>query len=174
MKEKLPAGSMNSRCKGPEAGRGMAFESWPLMSLQPPRARVLLPSFLGRKPDELAAQGQKISSLRGACRKRRHQDSEEEAEEEEGESSAESELEEAPVAKRVEATEGMAPAHLPPTLSGAGGQSPVPSNPAGTPAAPSAPPVTASALARPPAKPAIFIPVNRSPEMQVSHPDIEI
>uniref|UniRef100_A0A8W4FNX7 DEAH-box helicase 37 n=1 Tax=Sus scrofa TaxID=9823 RepID=A0A8W4FNX7_PIG len=119
------------------------------------------------KPDELAAQGQKISSLSGACRKRRHQDSEEEAEEEEGESSAESELEEAPVAKRVEATEGMAPAHLPPTLSGAGGQSPVPSNPAGTPAAPSAPPVTASALARPPAKPAIFIPVNRSPEMQV-------
>uniref|UniRef100_A0A8W4FPX9 DEAH-box helicase 37 n=1 Tax=Sus scrofa TaxID=9823 RepID=A0A8W4FPX9_PIG len=118
------------------------------------------------KPDELAAQGQKISSLSGACRKRRHQDSEEEAEEEEGESSAESELEEAPVAKRVEATEGMAPAHLPPTLSGAGGQSPVPSNPAGTPAAPSAPPVTASALARPPAKPAIFIPVNRSPEMQ--------
>nr|XP_015099253.1 probable ATP-dependent RNA helicase DHX37 [Vicugna pacos] len=115
------------------------------------------------KPDEIAAQGQvKISSLSGAHRKRRH----EEAEEEESESSVESEPEEAPAPERVEAAAETATAHLPPAPLGAGDQSPVPSGPPGTPAPPSAPPTAASTLARPPVKPAVFIPVNRSPEMQ--------
>ncbi|KAJ8779249.1 hypothetical protein J1605_012711 [Eschrichtius robustus] len=115
------------------------------------------------KPDDVAAQGlEKISSLSGAHRKRHYQ----EAEEEESESSAESGPEEAPADEPAEAGAGSAPAHLPPAPPGARGQSPVPSGLAETPAPPSAPPAAASALARPPAKPAVFIPVNRSPEMQ--------
>ncbi|XP_033692613.1 probable ATP-dependent RNA helicase DHX37 [Tursiops truncatus] len=110
------------------------------------------------KPDSVAAQGlEKVSSLSGAHRKRHHQ----EAEEEESESSAESGPEETPADEPAEAGAGSSPAHLPPAPPGARGQSPVPS---GLP--PPAPPAAASALARPPAKPAVFVPVNRSPEMQ--------
>ncbi|TKC46656.1 hypothetical protein EI555_011304, partial [Monodon monoceros] len=111
------------------------------------------------KPDSVAAQGlEKVSSLSGAHRKRHHQ----EAEEEESESSAESGPEETPADEPAEAGAGSPPSHLPPAPPGARGQSPVPS---GLP--PPAPPAAASALARPPAKPAVFVPVNRSPEMQV-------
>lgn len=114
------------------------------------------------KPDDMAAQGpEKISSLSGAHRKRRRQEAEEESE-----SSVDSEPEEAPTDNRSEASEGSAPAHLPPAPSGATGQSPVPSGPAETPAPLAATPTAISALARPPSKPAVFIPVNRSPEMQ--------
>lgn len=118
----------------------------------------------GRKSDAVTAPDQRISSLSGAHRKRRLQEAEEESE-----SSAESEPEEAPAAERVGAGAGMVAACWPPALPGAGGESPVPSGPAtqARTAAPPAPPAAASTLARPPAKPAIFIPVNRSPEMQV-------
>ncbi|XDB59287.1 hypothetical protein AB1E18_012686 [Capra hircus] len=122
------------------------------------------------KPDDTAAQGpERISSLSGAHRKRRRQEAEEESE-----SSVDSEPEEAPTDNQSEAptdnqseaSAGSTPAHLPPAPSGTSGQSPVPSGPAETPAPPAATPAAASALARPPSKPAIFIPVNRSPEMQ--------
>lgn len=81
----------------------------------------------------------------------------------------ESEPEEAPAAERVGAGAGVVAACWPPALPGAGDESPVPSGPAtqARTAAPPAPPAAASTLARPPAKPAVFIPVNRSPEMQV-------
>ncbi|XP_058897046.1 probable ATP-dependent RNA helicase DHX37 isoform X1 [Kogia breviceps] len=115
------------------------------------------------KPDNVAAQGpEKVSSLSGAHRKRHYQ----EVEEEESESSAESGPEEAPADEPAEAGAGSAPAHLPPAPPGARGQSPGPSGLTETPAPPSAARAAASALARPPAKPAVFIPVNRSPEMQ--------
>ncbi|XP_024901298.1 probable ATP-dependent RNA helicase DHX37 isoform X2 [Pteropus alecto] len=116
------------------------------------------------KSDAVTAPDQRISSLSGAHRKRRLREAEEESE-----SSVESEPEEAPAAERVGAGAGMVAACWPPTLPGAGGESPVPSGPAtqARTAAPPAPPATASTLARPPAKPAVFIPVNRSPEMQV-------
>uniref|UniRef100_A0A8C2RDM9 Activating signal cointegrator 1 complex subunit 3 n=1 Tax=Capra hircus TaxID=9925 RepID=A0A8C2RDM9_CAPHI len=112
------------------------------------------------KPDDTAAQGpERISSLSGAHRKRRRQEAEEESE-----SSVDSEPEEAPTDNQSEAptdnqseaSAGSTPAHLPPAPSGTSGQSPVPSGPAETPAPPAATP----------AAPAIFIPVNRSPEMQ--------
>lgn len=121
----------------------------------------------------MAAQGpERISSLSGAHRKRRRQEAEEKSE-----SSVDSEPEEAPTDNQSEAptdnqSEASAestPAHLPPAPSGTSGQSPVPSGPAKTPAPPAATPAAVSALARPPSKPAIFIPVNRSPEMQVGH-----
>lgn len=111
----------------------------------------------------MAAQGpEKISSLSGAHRKRRRQEAEEECE-----SSVDSEPEEAPTDHQSEASAGSAPAHLPPAPSGATGQSPVPRGPAEIPTPPAATPAAISALARPPSKPAVFIAVNRSPEMQV-------
>lgn len=81
----------------------------------------------------------------------------------------ESEAEEAPAAEWVEAGTRTMAACLRPALPGAEGGSPGPASPAGTPTAPSAPPAAAAIPARPPAKPAIFIPVNRSPEVQVCH-----
>ncbi|XP_032287366.1 probable ATP-dependent RNA helicase DHX37 isoform X3 [Phoca vitulina] len=100
-----------------------------------------------RKSDKIEAQGQeKISSLSGAHRKRYRQ------EEEESESSVESEPDEAPAAELVE--------------TGAGNGSPGPSSQPCLAGTTSAPPAVASTLARPPAKPAVFIPVNRTPEMQ--------
>ncbi|KAF5927111.1 hypothetical protein HPG69_010613 [Diceros bicornis minor] len=113
------------------------------------------------KSDEVAAQGQeKISSLSGAHRKRRHQ----EAEEEESESSMESEPEEALGTEWVEAGAGtMASAA---SSTGGRGESPAPSSQPSPARTPAAPPAAAPALARPPSKPAVFIPVNRSPEMQ--------
>lgn len=82
----------------------------------------------------------------------------------------ESEADEAPAAEQVEAGAGMMVPQLPPARPGSAGESLVPTDPlppAGTPAVPSAPVAAAASLARPPAKPAIFVPVNRSPEMQV-------
>uniref|UniRef100_A0A2K6AD05 DEAH-box helicase 37 n=1 Tax=Mandrillus leucophaeus TaxID=9568 RepID=A0A2K6AD05_MANLE len=116
---------------------------------------------LNRKPDEVVAPGQeKISSLSGAHRKRRRQPSaEEEEEEEESELEGESELDEDPAAELAEAGAGTTVAPLPPT--------PAPScqpAPAGMPVPP--PPAAAPPLPRALAKPAVFIPVNRSPEMQ--------
>ncbi|XP_011844282.1 PREDICTED: probable ATP-dependent RNA helicase DHX37 [Mandrillus leucophaeus] len=118
------------------------------------------PTWTG-KPDEVVAPGQeKISSLSGAHRKRRRQPSaEEEEEEEESELEGESELDEDPAAELAEAGAGTTVAPLPPT--------PAPScqpAPAGMPVPP--PPAAAPPLPRALAKPAVFIPVNRSPEMQ--------
>ncbi|XP_037367217.1 probable ATP-dependent RNA helicase DHX37 isoform X1 [Talpa occidentalis] len=117
------------------------------------------------KSHEVIAQDpERISSLSGAHRKRCRQDSEEE---EESDCSAESELEdEAPGVEPEEAGAGTVVAGVPPEATG---ESPVPSTqpaPSGTPAIPPAAPEASSTLARPPAKPAIFVPVNRSPEMQ--------
>uniref|UniRef100_A0A8D2GHF0 DEAH-box helicase 37 n=1 Tax=Theropithecus gelada TaxID=9565 RepID=A0A8D2GHF0_THEGE len=114
-----------------------------------------------QKPDEVVAPGQeKISSLSGAHRKHRRQPSaEEEEEEEESELEGESELDEDPAAELAEAGAGTTVAPLPPT--------PAPScqpAPAGMPVPP--PPAAAPPLPRALAKPAVFIPVNRSPEMQ--------
>ncbi|KAF6080955.1 DEAH-box helicase 37 [Phyllostomus discolor] len=119
------------------------------------------------RADEVTAPGRTISSLSGARRKRRLQEAEEEEESES--SSVESEPDEAPAAEQVEAGAGTTAPCLPPALPGGTGESPVPSGPpppAGTPAVPSAPAAEASPLARPPVKPAVFVPVNRSPEMQ--------
>ncbi|XP_070926918.1 probable ATP-dependent RNA helicase DHX37 isoform X2 [Macaca nemestrina] len=114
-----------------------------------------------QKPDEVVAPGQeKISSLSGAHRKRRRQPSaEEEEESEESELEGESELDEDPAAELAEAGAGTTVAPLPPT--------PAPScqpAPAGMPVPP--PPAAAPPLPRALAKPAVFIPVNRSLEMQ--------
>ncbi|XP_009180297.2 probable ATP-dependent RNA helicase DHX37 isoform X2 [Papio anubis] len=114
-----------------------------------------------QKPDEVVAPGQeKISSLSGAHQKHRRQPSaEEEEEEEESELEGESELDEDPAAELAEAGAGTTVAPLPPT--------PAPScqpAPAGMPVPP--PPAAAPPLPRALAKPAVFIPVNRSPEMQ--------
>ncbi|XP_014718081.2 probable ATP-dependent RNA helicase DHX37 isoform X2 [Equus asinus] len=107
------------------------------------------------KSDEIAAPGQeKISSLSGAHRKRHLQ----EAEEEESESSMESEPDEAPGTEQAQAGAGTTAVHQPPALPGARGESPAPR---GQP-----PPAAAPAVAKCPAEPAVFIPVNRSPEMQ--------
>ncbi|KAK2490106.1 hypothetical protein MC885_014358 [Smutsia gigantea] len=111
-----------------------------------------------KKSDEMAAQGQKVSSLSGAHRKRRHQEAEEESE-----SSVELEPEpdEAPAAKQREGATGTLPA--PPR---ARGGHPVPSSQPSPARIPVAPPAAASAPAKPPVKRAVFIPVHRSPEMQ--------
>ncbi|XP_012511413.1 PREDICTED: probable ATP-dependent RNA helicase DHX37, partial [Propithecus coquereli] len=114
-----------------------------------------------KKPEELPAQGpERFSSLSGAHRKRRRLSSAEESE-----SSEESEPDDAPAVEQAEAEAGTTAAHLPPAPLQARDESPAPSTqppPARTPACPAA----ASALTRPPVKPAVFIPVNRSPEMQ--------
>lgn len=113
----------------------------------------------GRKSDKIEAQRQeKISSLSGAHRKRYHQ----ETEEEESEPSMESEPEEAPATEPTEAGAGTLPA-----APEAGTDSPGPSSQPSLARTTSAPPAAASTPARPPVKPAVFIPVNRTPEMQV-------
>ncbi|KAF0872071.1 DHX37 helicase, partial [Crocuta crocuta] len=105
------------------------------------------------RPDKIEAQGQRISSLSGAGQKRSH----EETEDESSASSVESEPAKAPAVEPLEeAGAGRPPA---PPGQGAGSQ-PSPATTA------SVPPAAASAVARPPAKPAVFIPVNRSPEVQ--------
>lgn len=127
---------------------------------------ILGPSYLtcgslSRKSDEIAAPGQeKISSLSGAHRKRHRQ----EAEEEESESSMESEPDEAPGTEQAQAGTGTTAAHQPPALPRARSESPAPR---GQP-----PPAAAPAVAKCPAEPAVFIPVNRSPEMQVCCPGV--
>ncbi|XP_036132601.1 probable ATP-dependent RNA helicase DHX37 [Molossus molossus] len=114
------------------------------------------------KADEVTAQGQeKISSLSGARRKRRLQESEEESE-----SSVESEPDEAEAAEQAEAPTEMVALRLPPAPPGGAGESPVPRGPPAPAGTPAGTPAAASSLPRPPAKPAVFIPVNRSPEMQ--------
>jgi hypothetical protein len=124
--------------------------------LRPGSSSICLPC---RKPTEPAAQGQ-ISSLRGALRKRCRQPSSEE----ESESSEESEPDEALATHGEPAT-----AHQPPALPGKGDErSTAHSQP--TPARTLTPLQTAAAaLPRPPAKPAVFIPVNRTPDIQVCH-----
>lgn len=113
----------------------------------------------GRKSDRIEAQGQeKISSLSGAHRKRYRQESEEE----DSESSVESESNEAPASEPVQAGARVLPA-----APGAGPGNPGPSSRHSLARTTSAPSGPASTLARPPAKPSIFIPVNRTPEMQV-------
>ncbi|XP_039096917.1 probable ATP-dependent RNA helicase DHX37 isoform X2 [Hyaena hyaena] len=105
------------------------------------------------RPDKIEAQGQRISSLSGAGRKRSH----EETEDESSASSVESEPAEAPAVEPLEeAGAGRPPA---PPGQGAGSQPSLATTA-------SVPPAAASAVARPPAKPAVFIPVNRSPEVQ--------
>ncbi|XP_019323247.2 probable ATP-dependent RNA helicase DHX37 isoform X1 [Panthera pardus] len=110
------------------------------------------------RSDEIEAQGQKISSLSGAHRKRPR----EEAEDESSESSVESEPGEAPAAEPVE----EAGAGLPPAPPGAGAGGPGSSGQPSLAATSSVPPAAAPTVARPPAKPAVFIPVDRSPEVQ--------
>ncbi|XP_040843074.1 probable ATP-dependent RNA helicase DHX37 [Ochotona curzoniae] len=107
------------------------------------------------KADEAAAQGQKMSSLRGARRKRSRQPSSEESP-----SSADSEPEDAPGSGPL----GAGP--LTPALPGPGDQGLVPQHQPATARTPAPLPTAASAVPRPPAKPAVFIPLNRSPEMQ--------
>lgn len=112
------------------------------------------------KSDEAEAQGQKISSLGGAHRKRRRQPSAEEGSESSA-SSAESEPDDAPASELPGAETAAVP--LTPAVPGPEGQSlapPCPPTASGTPAP------AAAALPRPPAKPAVFVPVHRSPEMQ--------
>ncbi|KAK7802339.1 hypothetical protein U0070_025291 [Myodes glareolus] len=112
-----------------------------------------------RKPDQPAAQGQeKVNSLGGAHRKRHRSSSTEE----ESETSGDSEPEE-DTADQPDST-GASTVHLPPAPSGT--KSPVPT--------PQPPPSETSAFSKSPAsapppplsKPAVFIPVNRTPEMQ--------
>uniref|UniRef100_A0A8C9QNR0 DEAH-box helicase 37 n=1 Tax=Spermophilus dauricus TaxID=99837 RepID=A0A8C9QNR0_SPEDA len=107
------------------------------------------------KPDETAAQGhQKISSLVGAHRKRPHWPAEEEAE-----SSGDSEPEETAAEPTT--------AQLPPAPTGGRQESPAPHGQPSAATAPSPSKGATSNLPRPLAKPAVFIPVNRVPEMQV-------
>nr|XP_004611192.1 unnamed protein product [Sorex araneus] len=105
---------------------------------------------------EAVAPGQKVSSLSGARRKRPLSESEEE-------SSGQSEVDEAPAGQHSEADAGPEAACLPP---GASTKSPPPSTPPPPPGTPATPQAAASSQARPPSKPAVFIPVNRTPEMQ--------
>ncbi|XP_062037940.1 probable ATP-dependent RNA helicase DHX37 isoform X1 [Lepus europaeus] len=113
-----------------------------------------------RKSDEAAAQGQKISSLGGAHRKRRRQPSAEEGSASSA-SSAESEPDEAPASELPSAETVAVP--LTPALPGPKDQSLAPPC---QPTASGTPAPAAAALPRPPAKPAVFVPVHRSPEMQ--------
>ncbi|XP_069353429.1 probable ATP-dependent RNA helicase DHX37 isoform X2 [Eulemur rufifrons] len=113
------------------------------------------------KPDQLPAQGpERFSSLSGAHRKRHRLPSAEESE-----SSEESEPDDAPAMEQAEAGARTTAAHLPPAPLQARDESPAPSTQAPPPGTP-APPAAASALTRPPVKPAVFVPVSRSREMQ--------
>ncbi|KAM6155291.1 putative ATP-dependent RNA helicase DHX37 [Rhynchocyon petersi] len=106
--------------------------------------------------DQVAPRGpEKINSLSGARRKRRRSSEEEE------ESSEESEADEGP-ARQVEADMETATVHPLPARA-------VPScqpASAGVATTAPAPPKATLSSGRPPARPAIFVPVNRSPEMQ--------
>ncbi|MBZ3878785.1 putative ATP-dependent RNA helicase DHX37 [Sciurus carolinensis] len=114
------------------------------------------------KPDAQAVQGQqKISSLGGAHRKRGHWLAEGEST-----SSEESEPDEAPAADGPGAHTGSPSAPLPPAPAGIGHESPAPSRPPRAARASSPSQGTASHPPRPLAKPAVFVPVNRLPEMQ--------
>uniref|UniRef100_A0A673VE23 DEAH-box helicase 37 n=1 Tax=Suricata suricatta TaxID=37032 RepID=A0A673VE23_SURSU len=107
-----------------------------------------------QRSDKIEGPGQRISSLSGAGRKRSRMETEEETEDESSASSVESEAPEAPAAEPVEeAGAGTLPAPL--------GQGTGSTESGGQPSQ-----APASAVARPPAKPAVFIPVNRSPEVQ--------
>lgn len=114
-----------------------------------------------RKSDQPAARGQeKVSSLGGAHRKRRRSSSTEE----DSESSEGSESEEA-TADQPRSSTGTDPVHLPPAPCETKTPAPTLQPP---PPKTSAPPKTPAAAPPPPlAKPAVFIPVNRTPEMQV-------
>eukprot|EP00072_Mus_musculus_P059459 XP_011239139.1 PREDICTED: probable ATP-dependent RNA helicase DHX37 isoform X3 [Mus musculus] len=113
-----------------------------------------------RKSGQPAARGQeKVSSLSGAHRKRHRSSSTEE----DSESSEDSEPEEA-TADQPRTSTGTEPVHPPPAPSGINSPAPTPQPP---PSGISAPPKTPASAPPPPvAKPAVFIPVNRTPEMQ--------
>ncbi|KAM5238994.1 putative ATP-dependent RNA helicase DHX37 [Ctenodactylus gundi] len=119
------------------------------------------------RPDDLASQGhEKISSLSGAHRKRCRQPSEEE--ETEAESSADSETEGVPATDQLVAVPGSGAGHGPLALPGAQAEGLVPGGQLAT-AGPSAPAAAAAIVPGPPrtpARPAVFVPVNRTPEMQ--------
>ncbi|XP_049625154.1 probable ATP-dependent RNA helicase DHX37 [Suncus etruscus] len=106
-----------------------------------------------RKLDEASAPGQKVSSLSGMHRKRPLSESESEEEEEEEEEEEAQQQQEKSLAKpelaETPALQQTATESLPPKS-----KSPLPSAAA------------ASTQAWPPSKPAVFIPVNRTPEMQ--------
>ncbi|XP_005403058.1 PREDICTED: probable ATP-dependent RNA helicase DHX37 [Chinchilla lanigera] len=129
------------------------------------------------RPDELAAPGQeRVSSLSGAHRKRRRQPSAEEEPDSQSESSEDSEPDGA-----TEDQEGAgATASTVQPLPGPPGRSPFSDgSPAGSgqPSAASTPgPETAAASGPPrhPARPAVFIPVNRTPEMQAERLQLPI
>ncbi|XP_023576347.1 probable ATP-dependent RNA helicase DHX37 [Octodon degus] len=129
------------------------------------------------RPDELAALGQeRISSLSGAYRKRRRQlDTDEEEPPSQPESSEDSESDEA-LAEDQDGASATAAAGQPPAgVSGssadgspaASGQPPAASSPAPARAAATSPP-------RRPARPAVFVPVNRTPEMQAERLQLPI
>ncbi|XP_005329600.2 putative ATP-dependent RNA helicase DHX37 [Ictidomys tridecemlineatus] len=114
------------------------------------------------KPDETAVQGhQKISSLVGAHRKRPHWPAEEEAE-----SSGDSEPEETEDSEPEEMAAEATTAQLPPAPAGGRQESPAPHGQPSAATAPSPSKGATSNLLRPLAKPAVFVPVNRVPEMQ--------
>ncbi|KAM4856252.1 putative ATP-dependent RNA helicase DHX37 [Urocitellus parryii] len=114
------------------------------------------------KPDETAAQGhQKISSLVGAHRKRPHWPAEEEAESS-GDSGPEETGDSEPEEMAAEATT----AQLPPAPAGGRQESPAPHGQPSAATASSPSKGATSNLPRPLAKPAVFVPVNRVPEMQ--------
>uniref|UniRef100_UPI004038EB74 putative ATP-dependent RNA helicase DHX37 n=1 Tax=Callospermophilus lateralis TaxID=76772 RepID=UPI004038EB74 len=114
------------------------------------------------KPDETVSEGhQKISSLVGAHRKRPHWSAEEEAE-----SSGDSEPEETGDSEPEETAAEATTAQLPPAPSGGRQESPAPHGQPSAATAPSPSKGATSNLPRPLAKPAVFVPVNRVPEMQ--------
>uniref|UniRef100_A0A8C2VG05 DEAH-box helicase 37 n=1 Tax=Chinchilla lanigera TaxID=34839 RepID=A0A8C2VG05_CHILA len=122
------------------------------------------------RPDELAAPGQeRVSSLSGAHRKRRRQPSAEEEPDSQSESSEDSEPDGA-----TEDQEGagatastVQPLPGPPGSPAGSGQPSAASTPGPETAAASGPP-------RHPARPAVFIPVNRTPEMQAERLQLPI
>lgn len=134
-------------------GCGLQVPTLPGDNPEPPQVFQGL-YFPARRPDEPPAPGQeRISSLSGAHRKRRRRPSAEE----EPASSGDSEPEEAAAQAGAGAVPSIGPP--PPAPTGAAmDKKPVPGGQ----------PTAASARPRPPARPAVFIPVNRTPEMQVS------
>ncbi|XP_003461675.2 probable ATP-dependent RNA helicase DHX37 [Cavia porcellus] len=128
------------------------------------------------RPNKLSAPGQqRVNSLSGAHRKRHRQPSTEEESESQSESSEDSEPDEAPTVDQAGAGATATteqPLAGPPgstvdTSPAAGTKPPAASSPAPGKAAASAPP-------RRPARPAVFVPVNRTPEMQAERLQLPI
>ncbi|KAM6166718.1 putative ATP-dependent RNA helicase DHX37 [Erethizon dorsatum] len=128
------------------------------------------------RPSELAAPGQaRISSLSGAHRKRRCQPSAEEELESQSESSEDSEPDEAPAADQARAGAMAATGQPPPGPPGSSAdESPTASGQPSTASAPAPGKAVASNPPRRPARPAVFVPVNRTPEMQAERLQLPI